>query len=300
MNNQKSSGLNNLGNTCFFNSILQLLYQCTVLNKLILSNKIDGKLIELYNNFLKSYTNSSNVFSPSDIVTYVSKSMGRNNFMQEDADQYLNFIIDTLIEELNSWIKSSGTIYIVKQNLSLNKLVNDLFTIKINKTLICPECNYKSTSSDDINKLYLSINDDMKQDLNSLLNKYMYDILDDENKWKCYNCNKYVNARIERQITKLPKYLIIVLKRYKNNNSKINTNIIMNDGFSCLNKNYFLRGFVHHSGSTGGGHYVYYGNRGDIENLNWYRYNDSSFDKIAENDLDMIKGYGYIYLYVNK
>lgn len=289
--NNKSNGLDNLGNTCFFNSILQLLYQCTILNKLLLINDFDSSLIKIYKDFLLSYSNNSN---PSNIVRYISNILGRTSNSQEDAEQYLNYIIDTIIDELNIYIKNNSLEYlkITDKDITLSSLVENFFTLQIKKNIICPKCNHISNTNDNINKLYLSINSDK---LNDMIINYLNETLDDNNKYKCDSCNNYVNARIEREIIKFPKYLIITLKRYSNQNSKINKEIEMYKEFT-MDKKYELRGIVYHSGSTNGGHYVYYGKKNNI----WYLYNDSSVSRINDEKLNNIIKYGYIYLYVSK
>jgi ubiquitin C-terminal hydrolase len=291
-NNNLSRGLNNLGNTCFFNSILQLLYQCTIFNKIIL-NDINGKLINLYRNYIIDYNNSSTNLSPNEIINYVSKKLGRSRFSQEDADQYLNYIIDVIINELDEYIKSNQleNLLITSKNIKFKTLVDSMFKIKINKEIICTNCNHISKSTDLDNKLYLTLDNNI-DNLNDLIQNYKYEILDDDNKYKCEKCHKYNNAIIKKDILKLPKYLIITLKRYSNLNSKINNQIQMYEYMNIHNKDYELRGFVYHSGSTNGGHYVYYGK---IRN-SWYLYNDSS---VEESNLDKINS-GYIYLYISK
>ena len=291
-NNNLSRGLNNLGNTCFFNSILQLLYQCTIFNKIIL-NDINGKLINLYRNYIIDYNNSSTNLSPNEIINYVSKKLGRSGFSQEDADQYLNYIIDAIINELDEYIKSNQleNLLITSKNIKFKTLVDSMFKIKINKEIICTNCNHISKSTDLDNKLYLTLDNNI-DNLNDLIQNYKYEILDDDNKYKCEKCHKYNNAIIKKDILKLPKYLIITLKRYSNLNSKINNQIQMYEYINIHNKDYELRGFVYHSGSTNGGHYVYYGK---IRN-SWYLYNDSS---VEESNLDKINA-GYIYLYISK
>jgi len=302
MNNLiNSKGLQNLGNTCFFNSVLQLLFQCTVLNKLLVENEINGKLIDIYKRYLNSVTNSStdSVINPHEIVHYVSKILGRNTWSQEDADQYITFIIDCLINEFKEWSKTSTSkLTVANKKISLDELINSLFTISCEKELFCPECNYISKTNDDLNKLYLSMDsvDLVNTNLSNLINKYLNETLDFENMWKCDKCNQMVPATIKRIINKLPKYLIITLKRYANNNKKIDTEIDMPLQFSCMNKNFYLRGFIYHSGSTGGGHYMYYGNKND----NWFLYNDSSVSKINADTLENVRKVGYIYLYVSK
>jgi ubiquitin C-terminal hydrolase len=296
MNNYNKNcftGLNNLGNTCFFNSILQLLVQCTILNKLLLLNQFEGNLILYYKEFIDLYNNNI-CFSPSNIVTYVSKKLNRIGYSQDDADQYLNYIIDTLISETKEYIeKNNLEKTIIHKNYSLSEIIDNLFTIKINKSIICPNCNYISKTNDNINNLYLSINNN--SEINELINEYLQEeYLDEDNKYKCEKCLKYVNAKIERQINILPKYLIITLKRYNNLNQKINKHVNMEDEIILYSKKYSLRGVVYHSGSTGGGHYVYYGKKS-----RWCIYNDNSVNDITENDLNFIKSIGYIYLYVS-
>ena len=172
------------------------------------------------------------------------------------------------------------------------------------KELICPSCDYVSKTNDDINKLYLSIDNDNNDNNNKpmsfddLINKYLYESLDSDNQWKCDKCNDMVEANIKRTINKFPKYLIVTLKRYANNNKKLGCEIDMPMIFShpITNKQFHMRGFIYHSGSTGGGHYVYYGNKKD----KWYLYNDSSVSNISNEQINNIKKTGYIYLYVSK
>jgi ubiquitin C-terminal hydrolase len=302
----KSKGLENLGNTCFFNSVLQMLFQCTVLNKLLVENDINGSLINIYKQYLISYIdpNKNSLANPREIVNYVSQILERRGLSQEDADQYITFIIDCIINEFKEWAKKSSNIIIANKSMSLNDLIINLFTIKCDKEIFCPQCDNISKTNDDINKLYLSIDDiiyeqidnNQSNTLNFLINKYLYETLDNNNKWKCDKCNNMVNATIKRTINKFPKYLIITLKRYSNNNKKNNQEIDMPYNFAFIDKNFYLRGIIYHSGSTNGGHYVYYGNK----NNQWYLYNDSSISLINEQIINNIKKLGYIYLYVAK
>ena len=87
-------------------------------------------------------------------------------------------------------------------------------------------------------------------------------------------------------------YLIIVLKRFSHNgrSRKIDKELQVP---LLWRHNYKLKGFVYHSGSPFGGHYIYIG----FNNNKWIMYDDSHLNEIHENQLTQYLNHGYIYYY---
>ena len=106
-------GITNFGNTSYFNSINQIFFNLVILQKLFMNPKIKfcintinqscykGKFILAFMLFYQLY--------PSEIENYaynVKSLVGKfketfNNSEQQDANKYLNFILEALHEELN-------------------------------------------------------------------------------------------------------------------------------------------------------------------------------------------------------
>ena len=112
-----STGLQNLGNTCFMNSSLQALSAVWPLTEYFLSNKYladinldnplgtKGKLVKAYGSMLTDlWSGQHKAVAPSDVKRSVSSFTERDifrGFQQHDAQELLNFLIDGLHEDLN-------------------------------------------------------------------------------------------------------------------------------------------------------------------------------------------------------
>jgi ubiquitin C-terminal hydrolase len=112
--------------------------------------------------------------------------------------------------------------------------------------------------------------------------------LDDHNTIYCRKCKKHVKGTKKMDIYKLPKYLIIHLKRFKRSgySSQKNTaqiNFPINDFTvqACNGErvSYDLYAVSNHYGSMGGGHYTAYAK--SINEI-WYDFNDSSASALRD------------------
>ena len=263
-NNMK--GFNNIGNTCYLNSGLQLLIN----NKDLCQEIVNTSNSEL-SNFIKEYynNNTNNTLTPRFIKEIVEQKNNQfRGFGQNDSFEFIIYFLEYIL----SIIKSNP--YEIKSTTRIKcKLLNCLNII----------------NTDEKNNFLLLDIDEDKNDLDDLYRKYKSREKID---YKCSKCNKNVFASKLINITRWPKDLIIVLKRFNYNGrgQKISSEIEIPLSWR---HNYKLNGLVFHSGNVSGGHYIYIG----LTNNRWLIYNDDSVKEITEAQLNNYKNNGYIYYF---
>jgi len=291
--NQNICGLNNIGNTCFMNSALQLLVSCTVLTKFILNKNFISPKINCYKKFLMDYF-TNKIITPLTIKNMVSDN---NNIFrgcsQQDAHEFLITLLDILNEELKNEYKENPLEIV---GISMDRLVNVIFDTSISSIIYCDKTSEKSKTK--IGEKILSFA--LPKNKNNLnLSDCIEDFcsierLHGDTQWYNEKDKKYYDAYKRLYIKSYPKYLIIHLKRfdYTKNASKNNSKVEMNYKIQLKKDNYILRSIIFHMGGVGGGHYISLISNGD----EWYLCNDSSVSKI--NNINNYIQKGYIYLYV--
>lgn len=293
MNPSNVCGLNNIGNTCFMNSALQLIVNCTVLTKFILNNNFKSKKINCYKKFLVDYL-SNNVITPNTIKQMASSE---NNifagYQQQDAHEFLITLIDIIYDELKKEFKDKDDNILGIKN---SKLVDVILDTNVSSIIYCEEISEKSKTKIGEKILSLSIPRKKKKiTLEDCIEKFTeIEKLSGDCQWFNDKDNKYYDAYKRLYIKSYPKYLIIHLKRfdYTYGASKINSHVKMDLNINLKNESFSLRSIVVHMGNVGGGHYINILNK----NGEWYVCNDSNISKVK--NINNFLNEGYIYLYV--
>ena len=185
--NHGLTGLKNLGNTCFMNSAIQCLSSVEELTKYFLLKKYSeeinktnksgakGKIAEAYYSLISELWNgNSKYINPWDFrhifVSFVKQFAG---FSQQDSDEMLTFVLDSLHEDLNrvkvkpySELKEKSENE-TEEEASLrwwknhiereNSIIVDLFHGQFKSVVKCPECDKISTIYDPFMNLGLPI-----------------------------------------------------------------------------------------------------------------------------------------------
>ncbi|KAL2653760.1 hypothetical protein R1flu_021888 [Riccia fluitans] len=312
-------GLKNLGNTCYFNSVLQCLTYTPPLANLCLDGEHTSTCGARNSNcafcFLErrirsSLTTDVAVDSPTKIFDCLQRStklfrVGR----QEDAHELLRFAIEACnnaciqkpISVINRQTKNGDR----KLKGEPHTVVKEIFGGVLQSQVKCETCGTESNKLDEIMDLSLDIMPRVVSLGEAMCRFFQPEILDGDNKYLCSKCKKPANAKKQLSVFRAPNVLVIQLKRFENiYGGKIDRHIAFDErlaltGFMCRNSKdprpeYSLYGLVVHSGhSQDGGHYYAYVKepRGK-----WYCCNDASVWHVSSEEVREDKAYMLFYV----
>lgn len=258
------NGLINIGNTCYMNSALQLLFNSDGFKNTIKKSK-SPKIKLLLNLYEQSKTKCIAPIEFKKMMGDYNKMFKNNN--QQDSFEFLIYLFELIEKECNNGLKK---VFEIETNVNIKCKMRSCLNEREHK-----EYNYF---------LILPLTDN----LNDSYREYKTIVkFTDNNKIDCDKCKNKTPSRKLISTEYWPEEIIIILKRF-NNFKKLNDDIFIPINWR---HNYRLIGGIIHSGGLNGGHYVYFGYR----NNNWYLYNDSNVSII--NDLEPLLKKAYILHY---
>lgn len=316
------NGLKNLGNTCYFNVIIQVLSNIDSLvnymkynldNELLKNSKEYNFVINLKNILIAMNHVNKKIISPHKLFSEFNSLTDMNNMIglsnQEDAEEILLQIFNLLHEAIkyNVNISYNGTPQNIRDNLMIESLKHwDAYCGKsysevivqfygqfLSQTL-CTECNYVNNNFEP----FLSVNIQINQTCKTLKESFkLFTNAEDIEGYRCDKCSKINSSKKHLVLWKSPKILIIVLKRFIGELKfqqfiKFPESLNIADyvkGYDNDNSKYIINSIIEHQGQVNYGHYVCYCRKND----GYYKFNDEHIEKI--NNLDSIQAYILIY-----
>nr|CAG4646268.1 EOG090X06IH [Macrothrix elegans] len=334
--NEHYFGLVNFGNTCYSNSVLQALYFCKPFRDKVLEYKMKNKrsketlltcLADLFHN-ITTQKKKVGTIAPKKFIARLKKEKEEfDNYMQQDAHEFLNFLINHISEIIsaekqqangnvtpttNGKIRgsrdstfSSGSLIVngssgsVTGSCSTDQTwVHEIFQGILTSETRCLNCETISNKEEDFFDLQVDV--DQNTSITHCLRTFSStETLCTDNKFKCDVCSSYQEAQKCMRVKKLPIILALHLKRFKyveqyNRHIKVSHRVVFplelrlfNTSEECPDRLYDLVAVVVHCGSGP--------NRGHYISIVkshdfWLLFDDDIVDKIDPSALEDFYG----------
>ncbi|KAL9236507.1 hypothetical protein vseg_011168 [Gypsophila vaccaria] len=303
-------GLQNCGNSCYANAVLQCL-TCTKPLVAYLLSRIHSRsccrqkwclMCELEQHVMM-LKQAGGPLSPSRILSHmrgVDYQIGDGS--QEDAHEFLRLLVASMQSICLEEVGGENQVHPMLQETTF---VQQTFSGRLRSMVVCLRCHHESERYENIMDLTLEIFGWVESLEDALTQFTTPEDLDGENMYRCGRCSSYVRARKQLSIDEAPNILTIVLKRFQEGNyGKINKCITFPEmldmvpfmtGTNDIPPLYMLYGVVVHVDTLNAsfsGHYVSY-----VKDLrgNWFRIDDSVVQPVPTSQV-MSEG-AYILFY---
>ncbi|KAJ6863336.1 ubiquitin carboxyl-terminal hydrolase 23-like [Populus alba x Populus x berolinensis] len=303
------AGLENLGNTCFLNSVLQCLTYTEPLAAYLQSGKHQNSchvagfcaLCAIQKHVSRALQSSGRSLVPKDLVSNL-RCISRNfrNARQEDAHEYMVNLLESMHKCcLPSGVPSESPAAYEKS------LVHKIFGGHLRSQVECQQCSYCSNKFDPFLDLSLEI---AKADTLpvALRNFTAAEVLDGgEKQYQCQRCKQKVRAKKRLTVHKAPHVLTIHLKRFHAHDPgrKVDKKVIFDRSLDIKpfvsgsyegDLKYSLYGvLVHYGHNTHSGHYVCFVRTSS--NM-WHLLNDNQVRQVSEKTVLEQKAYMLFYV----
>ncbi len=296
--------LNNIGNTCFINTVLQCLMNINSLNNLKLENSEtnEGFLTKEYYELRKLMEDKKYVISPNRFVEIIYKlthfkKINIRPFQQNDVTEFLTFLIESFhiafSKELTLNIQGTpknkhdelliSCLKLFKEQSKQYSPILELFYGVQLSSLYSMNDEVLSQKPEMFFIIDLPIPDKPNLTIYDCLDEYIKDeLLLNENGWFNEKINQKQDVKKNLKFCILPEILIFTFKRLNYIQSKnLKKNSFINVPFDLNLSNYCaiplkntifeLKSLCNHSGNAFGGHYNAY-----VKYDNWICYDDET------------------------
>uniref|UniRef100_A0A8C0SJ44 Ubiquitin carboxyl-terminal hydrolase 46 n=1 Tax=Canis lupus familiaris TaxID=9615 RepID=A0A8C0SJ44_CANLF len=229
--NEHYFGLVNFGNTCYCNSVLQALYFCRPFRENVLAYKAQQKkkenlltcLADLFHS-IATQKKKVGVIPPKKFISRLRKENDLfDNYMQQDAHEFLNYLLNTIAdilqeekkqEKQNGKLKNGNMNEPAENNKPELTWVHEIFQGTLTNETRCLNCETVSSKDEDF--LDLSVDVEQNTSITHCLRDFSNtETLCSEQKYYCETCCSKQEAQKRMRVKKLPMILALHLKRFK-------------------------------------------------------------------------------------
>ncbi|KAL6255320.1 hypothetical protein P5V15_013660 [Pogonomyrmex californicus] len=329
------TGLKNLGNSCYMNSIIQCLSNTTNLTKYFTDNSYADDLNTSNDNMTQVqvaeevaqvikalWRGQYKSISPHDLKVAVGQyKLQFESYDQQDSHEFLTFLLDWMHSDLKKEAKmpiemTNAEKEWDKAMSSQRSIISDLFFGQLRSTITCSFCKQASTTYETFNSLTMSLPQSNRCTLNDCMEKFVTG--QKVSGWKCPKCQTPRDATKKFDFVKLAPIVVIHLNRFAESGGwleKRNTAVDFPlTGFNLKpylvienskaivsnnirNYNYSLYAISNHYGTMDGGHYTAYCK--NATQNKWYKYDDQTVTEVSPSQVKSQNTSAYLLFYTS-